>query len=80
MTSGPDEIQINPVALEAGRLAVEDALVDMRDSGMFMLGNNGFIIRNRDSSESCVLRMNTAMGLRIGIQAYLAALAEQATP
>jgi len=71
------EIEINDVALEVARKAVEDALVEMRDAHMFMIGGNGFHIRNRDGSGSSIMRMSTAMGLSVGIKAYLGALTER---
>lgn len=73
-----DEIEIDDDALEVARKAVEDALVEFRDSGMFMIGGNGFVIRNYDGSDSSIMRLSTALGLQIGIKAYLAALAESA--
>lgn len=69
------EIEIDDFALEAARKAVEDELIEWRDSGRFMLSGNGFTVRNRDGSDG-IMRMSTAFGLRIGIEAYLAALAE----
>lgn len=71
------EIEINDEALEAARFAVENQLVEMRDSHMFMIGGNGFVIRNRDGSDSAIMRMSTAFGLGIGIRAYLDALAQR---
>jgi hypothetical protein len=62
-------------ALEAARLAVEDMLVEFRDSRMFVLNNNGFVIKERDGTDSSIIRLSTAMGLSVGIRAYLAALA-----
>jgi hypothetical protein len=69
-----DEVEIDLGALEAARLAVEDALVEMRDSCMSVPNNNGFVIKERDGSLSSIIRLSTAMGLQIGIEAYLKAL------
>jgi hypothetical protein len=69
------EIEINEDALEAARKAVEDELIEWRDSGKFMLSGNGFTVRNRDGSDG-IMRMSTAYGLHIGIRAYLEALPE----
>jgi hypothetical protein len=71
------EIEIDDAALEVARKTVEDALIEMRDSHMFMIGGNGFHVRNRDGSESSIMRMSTAMGLEVGIKAYLGALADR---
>jgi hypothetical protein len=71
------EIEIDDEALEVARKTVEDALVERRDSHMFMIGGNGFHIRNYDGSDSSIMRMSTAMGLSLGIKAYLGVLAER---
>lgn len=68
------ETQINEEALEAARLAVEDVLVEFRDSRIGILNRgNGFVIREKDGQESSVMRLTTDAGLRIGIKAYLEA-------
>ena len=62
-------------ALTAAHVAVEDELVEMRDSRMSVLGPaNGLIIKERNGSWSDVMRMGTRDALRIGITAYLAAV------
>jgi hypothetical protein len=67
--------RINEEALEAARLAVEDALIELRDARIGILnGGNGFVVREYDGKESSIMRMSTRDGLRIGIKAYLAAL------
>lgn len=65
---------IDKAALEVARKTVEDTLIEFRDSQMFMIGGNGFVVRNWDGSDSSIMRLSTAMGLQIGIEAYLAAL------
>lgn len=70
------EIEIDDTALEVARKAVEDTLIEFRDSSMFMIGGNGFVVRNRDGSASDIMRFSTAVGLSIGIKAYLGALAD----
>jgi hypothetical protein len=47
---------------------------------MFMIGGNGFVVRNRDGSDSSIMRMSTAFGLQVGIRAYLAALGQAGDP
>ena len=66
--------EINQDALEVARKTVEDVLIEMRDSRMFIIGGNGFVVREKDSSESSIMRLSTAMGLQIGIKAYLEAV------
>jgi hypothetical protein len=66
---------VDPNALTAAHLAVEDELVEMRDARMFVLGPaNGLIIKERDGSWSDVMRLGTRDALRIGIAAYLDAV------
>lgn len=69
--------EIDEVALEVARKTVEDMLIEMRDSCMFMIGGNGFVVRDKDGSESSIMRLSTAMGLAVGIKAYLEALARR---
>jgi hypothetical protein len=69
---------IDLAALEAARKAVEDELIEWRDARRFIIGGNGFVVREKDGTESSIMRLSTAMGLRIGIKAYLAALATAA--
>jgi hypothetical protein len=67
---------IDEVALTAAHLAVEDVLIDFRDSRIGILGcANGFVVNERDGSPSGIMRLGTREGLKIGIKAYLAALA-----
>lgn len=66
---------IDPAALTAAHLAVEDELIDMRDRCMSILGPaNGFVVNNSDGSPSPLMRLGTRHGLEIGIKAYLDAL------
>lgn len=59
----------NRVLMEVARRAVEDALVEWRDSSMFVLRNNGFTIRGKDGSASSIVRFGTEDGLRIALRA-----------
>ncbi len=66
--------KVNERALTAAHLAVEVALVDMRDRAMGVLGcANGFVVNDRDGRPNPIMRLGTRAGLRIAIQAYLAA-------
>lgn len=65
---------IDDRALEAARMAVEDALVEWRDNTRFTICGNGFTIRNRDGSPSSIVRFRTDWGLRIALRTYLEAL------
>lgn len=68
------DVPIDEEALEAARLHVEDVLVEWRNARMFVIAGNGFVVRERDGSDSTIMRLSTRDGLRIGIRAYLAAL------
>jgi len=58
-----------PVLLEVGRKAIEDLLVDLRDSQIAMLRNNGLVIKERDGKNSDVIRMGPEDALRVGLKA-----------
>lgn len=50
------------------RLAVEDVLVDFRDSGIRILGrNNGLVIKYFDGTPSADIRLTIEDALRIGL-------------
>uniref|UniRef100_A0A6M3LBJ7 Uncharacterized protein n=1 Tax=viral metagenome TaxID=1070528 RepID=A0A6M3LBJ7_9ZZZZ len=67
-----------PEILEVGRKAVEDVLVDFRDSCISLpLQGNGFAIRDKEGKAVGVLiRLGTADGLRIALKAIADHLAE----
>jgi hypothetical protein len=67
-------VAVDPDALEVARQVIEDFLIEMRDCRTFILGGNGFTVREKDGSESSIMRLSTRDGLQMGIQAYLAAL------
>lgn len=73
---GPENAEpaIDQEALEAARRAVEDVLIEHRDSGIIFMNNNGFVCRTKDGQPSDIIRLSTKMGLSIGIQVYLKAL------
>ncbi len=72
--------ELDSDALTQAHLAVENELIEWRDARRSMLGcANGFVVRERDGSESSIIRLGTRDGLRIGINAYLEAL-RQAIP
>lgn len=69
---------MDEAALEQARLAVEDTLVELRDSRMQILDcANGLVIREPDGSPSSIIRLGTRDGLRIGIEAYLKAIRKE---
>jgi hypothetical protein len=79
-TREPDAEVVERVAtdsklLEVARLAVEDALVEMRDSCTSLLGRrNGLVIATRSGEPSDIIRMSTEDAMRVGLKAIAAAL------
>ena len=70
-------MDLDDEALTAAHKAVEDVLIDFRDNRISMLlAANGFVVRERDGSDSSIIRLGTREGLGIGIEAYLNAMAE----
>ena len=63
---------LSDTALEVGRKAIEDALVEWRDGRLseFTRGN-GLVIRERDGKDSSMIRFGPEIALRIGITAML---------
>lgn len=58
--------------IEAGRLEVENQLIEFRDDGMWEgFHNNGLVVKNRDGSESNLIRMGPAFGLRIALRGII---------
>lgn len=55
--------------MEVGRKAVENELVEWRDNTRFMPRNNGLTIRNRDGSESGIVRFGPEVGVAIALRA-----------
>ena len=59
----------NDDLLEIGRKAIEDALVELRDARMFIVRNNGLVIREKDGAASDVVRMGPESAIRIALLA-----------
>ena len=61
--------------LEVGRRAVEDVLVQWRDSRLSVpLRNNGLVIREKDGRYSSIIRMGTEDAIKIGLIAIARSL------
>lgn len=67
-----DELLKNEAMLEIGRKAVEDTLIEFRDSriSVFMRGN-GLVIREKDGTESSCIRLGIDDALRIALKAVI---------
>jgi hypothetical protein len=56
--------------LEVGRKAVEDTLVEWRDDRLSVLGRgNGLVIREKDGSNSHIIRFGVEHAMRIALEA-----------
>ena len=55
--------------LEVGRLAVEDMLVELRDSRISVMRNNGLCIKDRDSTPSAIVRMSIGTAITVAMEA-----------
>lgn len=63
--------------LEIGRKAIEDVLVDWRDNRLSeFLRGNGLVIREKDGSDSSIIRFGPETALRIGMKAMGQAIAK----
>lgn len=62
-------ITLTPEQFEIGRKAVEDELIDFRDRGIFVLRNNGLCIRNKDGTDSSIIRFGFEYGMQIALEA-----------
>lgn len=60
----------NPKLMEVGRKAIEDVLVEWRDmrTSEFTRGN-GLVIREKDGSESSIIRMGSEVAVSIALKA-----------
>jgi hypothetical protein len=59
---------------EIARKAVEDVLIDWRDSRLSELGRrNGLAVYEKDGTESCIIRFGMEVAMRIGVKAIVAA-------
>lgn len=60
------------------RRAIEDELIEWRDSRMFVLRNNGFVVKEMDGSPSDVIRFGPEVGVRIALRALADHLEQEA--
>ena len=64
------ELLADPVALERGRKAVEDTLIDFRDSRLSIIGpGNGLVIHEADGQESHIIRLSVLDAFVIALRA-----------
>lgn len=64
------EVAENDHLLEVGRRAVEEALIEFRDSRLSEpFRGNGLVIKEKDGTESSIIRFGSESALRIGLKA-----------
>lgn len=64
------QVASDDALLEIGRKAIEDVLIDWRDSRMSVLGRgNGLVVCEKDGKQSNVIRMGPEDALRVGLRA-----------
>lgn len=54
---------------EVARSAIEYELIQWRDDRMFVIRNNGFVVKEKDGSDSHVIRFGPEVGVRIALLA-----------
>lgn len=60
----------NKELLEVARKAVEDTLIEFRDSRIALLNRaNGLVVHEKDGTDSPLIRLGTEDALRIGLSA-----------
>ena len=70
-----EAVSNDPELLEIGRKAIEDVLIDFRDSRIAVLRNNGCVCKEKDGSDSHIIRLGPEDALRIGLKAIAEHLA-----
>ena len=60
----------SPELLEVGRKAIEDALIEWRDSRLSCFTrNNGFVVKEKDGTPSHIIRFGPEHGLKVALEA-----------
>lgn len=68
----PDDITAlanNNALIEVARQAVENVLIEFRDSRISVFRGNGLVVREPDGKGSDVMRLGTDDAIRIGLKA-----------
>jgi hypothetical protein len=69
-----EKIARDPELLEIARKAIEDELIEYRDSGIGILRRNGLVVYGKDGSPSSIIRFGSEHGLQLGLQEIAAHL------
>jgi len=71
MSIDPEELRAlaaEPIAIEHARAAIEDRLIEWRDSRLFIIGGNGLVVREADGKSSSVIRISTRDAITMTLQ------------
>lgn len=63
------ELSTNGKLLEIARKAIEDTLIEIRDERISVLRNNGLVIKERDGTNSDMIRFGPEVAMKIGLRA-----------
>jgi hypothetical protein len=73
-----DKIAGDKALLEVGRLAIEANLIEWRDNRLHEFGrNNGLVVKEKDGTDSTIIRFGPETALRIGMTAIAKHLMEE---
>jgi len=64
------EIAESQELMEVARKAIEDELIEWRDSRLStFMRNNGLVIREKDGGDSSIIRFGSEVAVKIGLEA-----------
>ena len=66
-----EELLADPIALERGRKAVEDVLIEYRDARISQIRGNGCVVCEADGRPSHIIRLGVDDALRIALTAIV---------
>lgn len=76
-----EKIADSPELLEVARSAIEEELVELRDARIgIILRGNGLVIREKDGTDSTIIRMGPETAVEIGLRAIAKYLSTRMGP
>lgn len=72
------KIANNDELLEIGRKAIEDLVIEFRDSRIQVMRNNGVCCKERDGTPSDVIRFGPETAIKVGLEAIANFIESQA--
>lgn len=68
--AGLEMLAVDDAAIEVARSAIENTLIDFRNRRISLMGcGNGLVVREKDGTESSLMRLTVASALKIGLKA-----------